>query len=208
MAQPLIPGIEVVPATPAHIDGVAEIVNPACMCQYWRMTSGEYSRSTAEQRLAALKAQLGERPPGGLVAYLDGLPVGWVGFAPRERVGRLGRSRTIPRVDDLPVWSIFCFTVRVGYRRQGVAQALLTAVIAHARDAGGPMLEAYPVETGGKRIHGTAAYHGTAAMFERAGFRRVAETQARADHLPRVVMRLDPSQAPATAAGPSRGTRG
>ena len=167
------------------------VINPACTCQYWRMTSGEYSRSSQEERHAALKAQLAETPAPGLLAYMDGQAAGWVGFGPRERMGRLVRSRTIPKLDDLPVWAITCFTVRVGYRRQGIARALLDGVIAYAREQGAPALEAYPVDTAGRRIHGTAAYVGTAGMFERAGFRRVVETDARSDHLPRWLMRLE-----------------
>jgi GNAT superfamily N-acetyltransferase len=155
------------------------------------MTSAEYSRADQETRHAALRAQLAATPAPGLLAYLDGEPAGWVGFGPRERIGRLVRSRTIPKLDDLPVWAIYCFTVRVGYRRQGIAQALLEGVIEYAREQGAPALEAYPVDTGGKRIHGTAAYVGTAGMFERAGFRRVVETDARSDHLPRWLMRLE-----------------
>jgi GNAT superfamily N-acetyltransferase len=155
------------------------------------MTSGEYSRSSQEERFASLRAQLAETPAPGLVAYLDGEPVGWVGFGPRQQIGRLVRSRTIPRLDDLPVWAIYCFTVRVGYRRQGIARALLEGVIEYARAQGAPALEAYPVDTAGRRIHGTAAYVGTAGMFERAGFQRVLETDAKSDHLPRWLMRLD-----------------
>jgi GNAT superfamily N-acetyltransferase len=181
----------VVPATPDRFDDVIAVLNPACACQYWRMTSGEYGRSSQEERYAALRAQLAETPAPGLLAYLDGEPAGWVGFAPRERSGRLVRSRTIPKLDDLPVWAIYCFTVRVGYRRQGIARALLDGVIAYAREEGAPALEAYPVDTAGRRIHGTAAYVGTAGMFERAGFCRVLETDAKSDHLPRWLMRLD-----------------
>jgi GNAT superfamily N-acetyltransferase len=181
----------VVPAGPDRFDDVVAVLNPACMCQYWRMTSGEYSRSSQETRSAALRAQLAETPAPGLLAYLGGEAAGWVGFAPRERSGRLVRSRTIPAVDDLPVWAIYCFTVRVGYRRQGIARALLEGVIEYARAQGAPALEAYPVDTAGRRIHGTAAYVGTAGMFERAGFRRVLQTDAKSDHLPRWLMRRD-----------------
>jgi GNAT superfamily N-acetyltransferase len=180
----------VVPATPDRFDDVLAVINPACTCQYWRMTSGEYSRSSQEERHAALSAQLEESPAPGLLAYMDGQAAGWVGFGPRERMGRLVRSRTIQKVDDVPVWAITCFTVRVGYRRQGIARALLAGVIAYAREQAAPALEAYPVDTAGRRIHGTAAYVGTAAMFERAGFLRVVETDARSDHLPRWLMRL------------------
>jgi GNAT superfamily N-acetyltransferase len=170
---------------------VVGIINPVCACQYWRMSSGEYSRSSQESRLASLRTQLAETPAPGLVAYVGEAPAGWVGFGPRNRVERLVRSRTIPAVDDLPVWAIYCFTVRVGYRRQGIARALLGGLIEYAREQGAPALEAYPVDTAGRRIHGTAAYVGTAGMFERAGFRRVLETDARSDHLPRWLMRLE-----------------
>jgi GNAT superfamily N-acetyltransferase len=155
------------------------------------MTSREYRRSTLAARRRALRAQLTERPSAGMLAYLEGEPVGWCGFAPRARAARLVRSRTIPVIDDVPVWAIFCFTVRVGFRKLGIAEALLQGLMAYARSEGAPALEAYPVETGGARIRGTAAYVGTVAMFERAGFRRVAETAAQSDHRPRILMRLE-----------------
>jgi GNAT superfamily N-acetyltransferase len=181
----------VVPATPERYDDIVATLNTSCLCQYWRMTSSEYSHSSDEVRQAALRRQLAETPAPGLLAYEGAEPVGWIGFAPRERSGRLVRSKTIPRLDDLPVWAIYCFTVRVGHRRQGIARALLDGVIAYAREHAVPALEAYPVDTAGRRIHATAAYVGTAGMFERAGFRRVVETAARSDHLPRWLMRLD-----------------
>jgi ribosomal protein S18 acetylase RimI-like enzyme len=91
----------------------------------------------------------------------------------------------------VPVWAIFCFTVRVGYRRRGLGRELLRGLIEYAKEHGAPALEAYPVDTAGARIHGTAAYVGTIGMFEEAGFRRILETDARSDHLPRWLMRLD-----------------
>jgi GNAT superfamily N-acetyltransferase len=181
----------VVPATPERYDDIVATLNTSCLCQYWRMTSSEYSHSSDEVRRAALRRQLAETPAPGLLAYEGAEPVGWIGFAPRERSGRLVRSKTIPRLDDLPVWAIYCFTVRVGHRRQGIARELLEGVIAYAREHGAPALEAYAVDTCGRRIHATAAYVGTAGMFEGAGFRRIVETAARSDHLPRWLMRLD-----------------
>ena len=186
--------MKVVPAAADRFDDVVEVLgggSMSCLCQYWRMTSGDYGRSNRETRLVALRDQLSETPPAGMIAYVDGEPVGWLGFGVRQRVGRLVRSRTIPKLDDLPVWAIYCFTVRVGYRRQGIARALLDGLIQYARDQGAPAVEAYPVDTDGARIHGTAAYVGVASMFEAAGFRRVVETAARSDRRPRWLMRLD-----------------
>lgn len=186
--------MEVFPATADRYDDVLAILpsgEHGCLCQYWRMTSAEYSRATMDLRLRALRAQMEETPPPGMVAYVDAQPAGWLGFGVRQRVGRLVRSRTIPAVDDLPVWAIYCFTVRVGYRRRGVTRALLDGLVEYARQEGAPALEAYPVETAGERIHGTAAYVGVASMFEAAGFRRVRETSARSDNRPRWLMRLE-----------------
>jgi GNAT superfamily N-acetyltransferase len=117
--------------------------------------------------------------------------IGWCGFGPRQQMERLVRSRTIPAIDDLPVWSIVCFEVRPGYRRRGVARALLRGAIDCARSFGAPVLEAYPVDPEGARISSNFAYVGLVSMFEQAGFRRVVQTSARSAGLPRWLMRLD-----------------
>lgn len=87
-----------------------------------------------------------------MIAYVDGVPAGWLGFWPRERMERIVRSRTIPKIDDKPVWAIVCFVVRTGYRRKGVAAALLNGAIAHAQRSGVPALEAYPIDSEGARM--------------------------------------------------------
>ena len=89
---------------------------------------------------------------------------------------RLARSRTIPTVDEEPVWSILCFNIRVGYRRQGVATALLDGLVDYARRSGAPGLEAYPIDPGEERVGSGFGYVGLTGWFERAGFDRVVET--------------------------------
>jgi GNAT superfamily N-acetyltransferase len=117
--------------------------------------------------------------------------VGWCGFWSRQMLQRLVRSRTIPSIDDRPFWAIVCFLVRTGYRRRGVARALLRGAIECARTHGAPAIEAYPVDPGGKRIDTAFAYVGTAAMFEREGFQRIMETSAKSAGLTRWLMRLE-----------------
>jgi GNAT superfamily N-acetyltransferase len=192
--------IMVVPATPERWPDIEELfARIACWCQYWRVSASEYGRVSkgelGESRLAerkdALRDQL-ERPTSpGMLAYIDGQVVGWCGLGPRHELERLVRSRTIPAVDQRPIWAIVCFLVRVGYRRRGVARALLQGAIEYARSHGAPALEAYPVDPGGKRIDVTFAYVGTLPMFEQAGFRRISETAARSAGLPRWIMRLE-----------------
>lgn len=192
--------ITVVTAAPEHWPDIVDLfAKTPCWCQYWRVSASEYGRISKGElrehqltkRRKALQSQLEHSEPPGVLAYIDGLAVGWCGLGPRQRMERLVRSRTIPAVDDRPVWAIVCFLVRTGYRRRGVGRALLKGAVACARSHGAPALEAYPVDSGGVRIDTASAYVGMASMFEREGFQRVTETSARSAGLPRWLMRLE-----------------
>lgn len=192
---PAVGPIEVVPATPDRWDDVVVLMGGngdiGCWCQASRgIVAGASAREPGVRR-SALREQLGDDPPAGMLAYVDDEVAGWCGFAPRPRLPRLERSRTIPTVDDLPVWSILCFLVRVGYRRRGIAAALLDGVIDLARRSGAPGLEAYPIDPEGGRVDTSFGYVGVTPMFEKAGFRRVVETDAHSDRRPRILMRLE-----------------
>jgi GNAT superfamily N-acetyltransferase len=125
-----------------------------------------------------------------MLAYVDGEVAGWCGFGPRPRLPRLERSRTIPKVDDAPVWSVLCFNVRVGFRRRGVAAALLDGVVDYARRSGAPGVEAYPIDPEGGRVDVGFGYVGVTPMFEKLGFERIVETAAHSDRRSRILMRL------------------
>jgi GNAT superfamily N-acetyltransferase len=187
--------VDVVPATEDRWADVTTILggdgDRSCWCLYWRQSAGDYSRAPLKSRPEILRALTRKEPAPGMLAYFDGEPAGWLGLAPRPRLERLVRSRTIPAIDDLPVWSIVCFNVRVGYRRKGVARALLDGAIRYARESGAPALEAYPIDPEGKRADTAFGYVGFTPMFERAGFRRIVETAARSARKPRILMRLD-----------------
>jgi GNAT superfamily N-acetyltransferase len=192
--------ITVIPATPYHWPDIEEFfAHHPCWCQYWRSSAIQYGRSSKQQlqegrlseRRDALRNQLQESTPPGILAYIDGKLIGWCGIGPRCKMERLVRSRTIPAVDDRPVWSIVCFLVQSRYRKRGDARALLQCAIECARSYGVPALEAYPVDPKGKRIHSTSAYVGTRRMFEEKGFLPILETSARSAGLSRWLMRLE-----------------
>jgi GNAT superfamily N-acetyltransferase len=189
-----IAAIEVVSATPERWADVVTLLgrngDNGCWCQAPRGRAVGYGSSEPGARREALRSQLDEDPPPGVLAYIDGEIAGWCGFGPRPNLPRLERSRTIPKIDDLPVWSILCFNVRVGYRRQGVAAALLKGVVDLARRSGAPGVEAYPIDPEGGRVDVSFGYVGVTTMFEKAGFRRVVETSAHSAGQPRILMRL------------------
>jgi GNAT superfamily N-acetyltransferase len=140
-----------------------------CSCMRWRLTSGEYQRSTRESRVAALADLVCRNGPVGVLAYQDGEPVGWCSVAPRETYGALERFRALPRLDDAPVWSVVCFFVDRRVRRLGVTLGLLRAAVDYAQAQGATIVEGYPVEPG-PRLY---TYMGSPSTFRAAGFRDV-----------------------------------
>ena len=162
-----------------------------CWCMWWRLKRSEFEKQKGDENKAAFKAVVNSGDAPGVLAYAGGRPIGWCAVAPRETYSALERSRVLKRLDDKPVWSILCFNIRVGYRRRGVAAALLDGVVDFARRSGAPGVEAYPIDPEGGRVDVSFGYVGLTPMFEKVGFRRVLETAAHSDRRPRWLMRLD-----------------
>jgi GNAT superfamily N-acetyltransferase len=153
-----------------------------CWWMYWRIGRAIRKRPGAENK-AAFKEVVTRGPPPGLIAFAGDLAVGWCQLTPRDAVPWLDRTWRLKRVDDVPVWSLSCFYVRKGYRRQGVTAALIVAALKAAKRAGAPALEAYPLDADKSP---SATGTGYVSTFARAGFETVA---CRAP--PRPIMRHD-----------------
>ena len=173
--------VEVRPLTAETWDALAELFREGgdprwCWCQHWRLRSKDLAAAKVSQLRERLHDQALSPQPPGLVALDGDRAVGWLSLGPRTDFERIVRSRVIPTIDDRPVWSIVCFAVSSEARGQGVARALLDAAVDYARQRGADALEAYPVAiAAGEPIHAEAAFTGTLPMFERAGFRVVAD---------------------------------
>jgi hypothetical protein len=141
----------------------------SCWCMYWRIGSN-YRKKPREENKAAFREIVTRGPSPGLLAFDGDLAVGWCQLTPREALPWLDRSRPLERVDQTPVWSLSCFYVRIGYRRQGVTDALIAAALKAAKRASAPALEAYPLDA--KKTASTS-FTGYASTFERAGFKTV-----------------------------------
>lgn len=110
----------------------------------------------------------------GLLAYVDGVPAGWVAIEPREAYSGLDRSRFLKRVDERPVWSVTCFFIARPARRRGLTVRLLRAATAYAATRGASMVEGYPIDRSGASVPAAFAWTGLAAAFRAAGFLEVA----------------------------------
>ncbi|MEW2530397.1 GNAT family N-acetyltransferase [Streptomyces sp. NPDC047071] len=186
--------IKVRPA--AAYDDVRTLVGPktpganVCWCLSHRIPSQLNNALRGPARDAYVAELCRADPPPGVIAYDGDEPVGWAAVAPRADTS-FARSRKIPYVDDLPVWSLWCLRVRPGHRKQGISHALISGAVAFARDRGAPAIEAYPLDNGDARVDLTMAYAGIRRNFERAGFTHAADTTSVLAGHPRVVMRLD-----------------
>ena len=114
----------------------------------------------------------------GILVYADGEPVGWCQYGPREELPRIDNSRKYRGLESenasLRLWRITCFVVHKKYRRRGVGSAALAAALESIKRRGGGLVEAHPIKWWLPRTFGNESTHGTASMFEKAGFKMVA----------------------------------
>lgn len=190
--------IQVLPAALERFDDVATMLAPArpdvpaCWCLANRL-GGRDQKALAggEGRREYVRGLCARAVPPGVLAYSGGEVVGWCGVAPRAELHAFRRGGLVPWPGEDAVWSVFCFKVRGGHRRQGVAGALLAGAMELARANRAPAVEGYPMDNAGARVSSTLGFVGTRSMFEKAGFTKVADTQKVAAGIPRVLMRLE-----------------
>jgi GNAT superfamily N-acetyltransferase len=153
-----------------------------CWCMYWRI-GASYRHRLSDLNKADFAQIVQQGPPPGLLAFKDDLVVGWCQFTPRDDLPWLDREWRLKRTDDLPVWSLSCFYIRKGFRRQGVTAALIDGAVRIARKKRILALEAYPLDAD---LTPSASGTGYVSTFLRAGFTVIARHTP-----PRPIVRLD-----------------
>ena len=196
--------LRIVPANKASCEDLQTVFGDRgsaaiCQCQRYKLAPKEAFKSFPPQvRAIRLNEQTNCGRPdasttSGLVAYLEGEPVGWCAVEPRTAYQGLLRVYKVPwegraedKADD-SVWAVTCVFARAGFRKRGVGYALARGAVDFARERGARALEAYPMLTQpGEEITWGELHMGTRSIFAAAGFAEVAHPTPR-----RVVMRLD-----------------
>lgn len=148
-----------------------------CWCMFWRLEAGErFADVKGADAKRRMKALVEEGKAQGLLAFVDGKPVGWLTLGPRRSFPRLDRAPSFKCDDADDVWSVPCFFIHKDFRGEGVATALLKSAMDVMRQRGVRTVEGYPVKRpkGLARISNASAYTGTVPLFEKQGFDLVA----------------------------------
>lgn len=159
-----------------------------CWCMWFIIPVRDYHAGRGDRNGQAFAGLVeSEAAPMGLLAYMDGRPVGWVAVGPRSRYARAVKTPTLRdtrRDEDDAVWLVSCFYVLGEFRRRGIAAGLLDAAVALASRSGAPAIEGFPTQ--GSRVASNDAQVGTEAIFAARGFRVAHRPSTN-----RVLMRLD-----------------
>jgi GNAT superfamily N-acetyltransferase len=204
MSGTAAPELTIVPANEATWEDLQAVFGTRgaaakCQCQRFKLQPKEsFGSFPAEERAHRLRMQTEcghskSRSTSGLVAYLDGEPVGWCAVEPRTAYPGLLRVYRVPwlcraedKTDD-SIWAVTCVFTRAGFRRRGISYTLARAAVDFARERGARALEGYPMITQpGQEIIWDEIHVGNRSIFEAAGFREVSHPTPR-----RVVMRID-----------------
>lgn len=177
--------VNIVDATADRWDCLADLIgdrgDPSrCWCQYNR-GQGRYEHDGRDRNRAAMHDQIVDAIiPQGVLALDQKRAIGWCALAPRKDYPRLKHMQAAKLTqDEEGLWSVTCFVVRMGFRRQGVATELLQGAIELARRHDARIVEAYPVDSSARPVGSSAVlFQGPLSMYLQAGFAEVARTSA------------------------------
>ena len=194
--------VTIVPANQASWEDLQAVFGvrgytSTCQCQRFKLGPYPWRESSVAVRQAHLRREThcdfpSSLTTSGILAYLDGEPVGWCAVESRSAYRHLPWQRTKLAVrgedpTDQTVWAVTCFATRAGYRRRGISRVLAAAAVDFARKRGARAVEAYPMITEpGVEITWGETHVGTRSIFEAAGMTEVLRASLR-----RVVMRID-----------------
>jgi GNAT superfamily N-acetyltransferase len=177
-------GLRVSRVEPAHAPALSALFDDTgfgCHCRFWHFqgTAREWLARCAHEpevnREEAARAVAARSPDmRGFVAETpDGSAVGWIKVAPATVLGKLYEQRLYKGLpvfegDRTGVFTIGCLLVKEGWRRRGIARALLREAVETAADDGVRALEAFP--RADTDVADAALMLGPLALFVEAGF--------------------------------------
>jgi hypothetical protein len=175
-SEPADDALTVRPLSAATWDAFADLAERhngvwgGCWCTWFHTMPSEKEREAGANR--ALKERLVREGRAHAALVFNGeVAVAWCQFgSPQELPNINHRKQYEAELDSLPDYRLTCFFVDTRYRRRGVSALALRGAIDMIAAAGGGVVEAYPQDTGGKKIAASFLYSVTRSLFEQAGF--------------------------------------
>ena len=165
-----------------------------CWCMAWRMEhwGKAWNELKGEKARLSLKNLVESGSAKGILAYDDGVPVGWCAFGPRMDFLHLESVKAYRREDAAEVWSVICFYIPRRMRGKGLSRGLLQAAVAEMRRLEVRTVEAYPSPppANGKQLPAAFVWTGPLKIYHELGF---VETQRLSDAKPLVRLNLKPN---------------
>ena len=154
------------PATPARWADLAALfatspVMRGCWCMWPRTPRERFEFGSANKARLRVIVDGGTVP--GLLAYADGVAVGWCSVGPRDHYARF-----VDVGGESDRWLLACLFISAGHRGRRVGTALVEAAVAHAVAHGARRLEALP--RGWRPDDDPATMHAVLRLFRRTGF--------------------------------------
>ncbi len=139
-------GREILPLTMARLDGLLE---PCDECAFWELAPARFTKDPGAARVAKhewLSSTLLEWGSPGRIAYVDGVPAGYLTFAPAGLAPRALAFPTAPVSADALV--LLTVRVRRRYAGQGLGRALVQTAAKDVLSRGHRALEAFVSRAG------------------------------------------------------------
>lgn len=149
-----------------------------CWCMAWRLEHKAWEQGRGARNRRTLKRLVESGSASGVLAVAGGRAVGWCSAGPRADFHALETKRSLATDWDERTWSVTCFFVDKAWRRKGLGERMLRAAAELAKKRAATRVEGYPaaLPKDGGDLPSAFAWTGLPQVFERAGFRPLADT--------------------------------
>ena len=148
-----------------------------CYCGFYDTPGTDWDPSVkaGPEHRAARSESIRTGKAQGLLAYVDGKPVGWCNAQPRSSFINMRSYKVAVTDPEDPVGSVMCFLVSPEHRSKGVCTALLNAACGMFKRHGLKVAEGYPTTNPSKRSWeipwAEENYKGPLSVYLRNGFK-------------------------------------
>ena len=143
-----------------------------CWCCYFHNATSPERRAAGGDDWRGYKERLVREDGAHAALVFDGDDaIGWCQYGSPAELPGITHQKEVAASGLPPAdYRLGCFFVDRRYRGNGVSAAALAGALRLIAEQGGGVVEAYPYDTGDKKVSSTFLYNSTRETCERAGF--------------------------------------